>query len=151
MKIASIKSKLLVICVVLVFAPLVIQGLISESKTSTAMHEQGRITVENTAVELALLIDSVLAEQVRIADVFASDSQVVAVTEFVATDGSNEGAQVKELYAKLRKQFSRMGSNYQGIFITDRKGYLYTGVLEGGKEYKGISVDQQEYFQRMNQ
>ena len=40
-----------------------------------------------------------------------------------------------------------MGSNYQGVFVSDAEGNLFTGVLEGGAEYKGINVADREYFQ----
>ena len=39
-----------------------------------------------------------------------------------------------------------MGNHYQGIFLTDARGELYTGVLEGGQEYKGINIGNADYF-----
>jgi len=150
-KITSIKFKLMAGGVILVLVPLLVTGFFSVTKSSRALLQQGYATVEGTASDLANLMDSILAEQVRIANVFAADPQVVAVAESVATGGSNEGPEVKALFAKLSRQFGQLGSGYQGIFVTDKTGYLYTGILDSGKEYKGSSIDKREYFKRMNE
>ena len=150
MKITSIKFKLLVGGVILVLLPLVITGFISVTKSSRALLEQGKVSVEGTATDLAGLIDSILEEQVRIADLFAADPQVVAVAEAIAAGGDMEGVEVKALFGKLTRQFGELGSGYQGIFVTDKSGYLYTGILDSGKEYKGSNIEKREYFHRMN-
>ena len=54
---------------------------------------------------------------------------------------------IKGVFEDLSREFRVLGSNYQGIFLTNVQGDLYTGVLSGGSEYKGSNLSDVEYFQ----
>ncbi|MBM9604342.1 cache domain-containing protein [Desulfopila inferna] len=40
------------------------------------------------------------------------------------------------------------GEANEGIFLTDSKGFIFTGVLGRNLGYQGLQVDQREYFQK---
>jgi methyl-accepting chemotaxis protein len=44
-----------------------------------------------------------------------------------------------------------MGSNYQGVFITDSNGQIYNGFLENGDRYQHINIANLPYFQEAKQ
>jgi methyl-accepting chemotaxis protein len=140
MKVTSIRFKLTVGGVALVLLPLIIAGLISLSKSSGALLQLGKEGAQNTAADLARLTDNILVEERKLAEVFAVDQKIINVTDRINGGGDIAGPGVVELYWMLTQQFKAMGDNYQGIFVTDADGNLYTGALEGGKEYNGVSI-----------
>ncbi|MBE0586174.1 MAG: methyl-accepting chemotaxis protein [Desulfofustis sp.] len=150
MKITSIRFKLLAGGIILVLLPLIIVGFISVIKSTNALRQLGMDGAANVAADLARLADNILVEEKRIAEVFAADRKIVEVAEKVAQVGvDGVAAEVSQLFADLTKQFGQMGDTYQGIFITDTTGLLYTGVLDSGKEYKGSNIEGRAYFQKM--
>ncbi|MCP4338732.1 MAG: methyl-accepting chemotaxis protein [Desulfobulbaceae bacterium] len=146
MKFSSIKFKLLAGGIALVILPLIIVGTLSVSKSSNALLNLSKTQAEGIAVDLARLTDNILQKELQVARSFAADDLVVSVGRELAQNGSSEG--ISKLYENFRKKFKVMGENYQGIFITDTKGNLITGVQENGKEYKGIDISNRDYFQQ---
>ncbi|SHO52592.1 methyl-accepting chemotaxis protein [Desulfopila aestuarii] len=151
MKVTSIRFKLTAGGITLVLLPLIIVGLISVSKSSNALLQLGKERAQNTASDLARLADNILEEERKLAEVFATDQKIINVAKQISGGGDVDGPEVAELYRSLTQQFNAMGKNYQGIFVTDAEGELYTGALEGGKEYKGVSIKDRDYFQQMKQ
>lgn len=149
MKVTSIKFKLIVGGITLVLLPLIIAGVISVSKSSSALLQLGKSGAQSTASDLARLTDKILEEEKKVAEIFASDQKVINVAEQIHAGADSESPEVVELYKMLTKQFKSMGTIYQGIFVTDKDGNLYTGALEGGKEYKGISIKDRDYFRQV--
>ena len=148
MKITSIKFKLTAGGIALVLLSLMAAGFISVSKSSSALLMLGKAGAEHTASDLARLTDKILEEEVRIANIFSVNSKIIKIAQAVEDSGSSEGPEVKELYSMLKKELSIMGNVYQGIFVSDKAGNVYTGALDSGNEYKGINVSTEDYFQK---
>ena len=148
MKFTSIKFKLTAGGIGLVLLSLTIAGIISVTKSSDALLTLGKAGAETTASDLARLTDKILEEEIRIANIFSSNLDVIEVAKNVQETKNHDGPEVAELYNMLKKAFTAMGDSYQGIFVTDRDGNLYTGALEGGKEYKGVNIKSKDYFQK---
>ena len=150
MNISSIRFRLLAGGIVLVLLPLVVVGFFSVTKSVDALYKLGLEGAEGTAEDLAKLVDHILIEEQRVAQVFATDQDVIAVAKRVKEDGIDGAAtEIAALYQDLRRQFDQLGENYQGIFVADLDGLLYTGALEGGKEYKGSRIGDSDYFQAL--
>lgn len=150
MKIRSIRNKLTLGGIALVALPLIVVGFISVTKSSNALLHLGMQEAKLTAEEFALLTDSILEEESKIAKIFASDREIIKTTAS-RTGGiiPKDGPEVAAIYQKISHQYNQMGNKYQGIFITDAEGNLYTGALEGGKEYKGVSIQNRDFFQQL--
>ncbi len=147
---SSIKVKLVIGGLTLVLLPLLISGSISVIKSGNALLEFGKVDALDIADDLATLADLLLKDQIKIADTFATNSQIVKVIEDVNQYGiESNAAEVNDLYKNVTTQFNKLGNEYQGVFIADKDANLFTGALEGGKEYKGSSISQREYYQRM--
>lgn len=147
---SSIKVKLVIGGLSLVLLPLLVSGSISVIKAHNALLTFGKIDAQNVAADLARLGDVHLKDQIRIADIFASNLEIVNIVEAVNRTGvERNSADVKNLYMNLTRQYNKMGKEYQGIFITDKDANLFTGALEGGKEYKGSNISKREYYHRM--
>lgn len=148
MKTGSIKFRLVTGGIILVLLPLLIVGFLAIMKSSTALTDISKKRVEDIAKDLARLADNSLNAEIKLAELIAADHQVGDVLGLVkqgGTDGARE--QIDGLYRRLGEVFAKMGSGYQGIFVTDSNGILFTGVLEDGKEYKGSSIADRDYFQ----
>ena len=146
MKFRSIKFKLLAGGIALVILPLIIVGTLSVSKSSNALLQLSKTQAEGIAADLARLTDNILKKELQVAKTFSADELVVGVGLELAQNGSSES--IPELYKNFQKKFKVMGENYQGIFITDAKGNIITGVLDNGEEYKGIDISNRDYFQQ---
>ena len=148
MKITSIKFRLIAGGITLVLLPLLVISILSISKSSTALSKISDEQVQTIAADLARLADNILGEEMKLADVIAADQQVIDVLTLVKQGGTGAATeQVSSLYQNLGQTFTKLGSSYQGIFVTDTEGNLFTGILEGGKEYKGVNIAERSYFQ----
>ena len=148
MKFTSIKFRLIAGGITLVLLPLLVISILSISKSSTALSEISKKQVRTIAADLAGLADNILKEEIKLADVIAADKQVTDVLTLVKQGGTGAATdQISSLYKDLGQKFSQLGSDYQGIFVTDTEGTLFTGILEGGKEYKGSNIADRPYFQ----
>ncbi len=149
MKLTSIRFRLLAGGISLVLLPLIVISILSISKSSTALSELSTGQATSVATDLAGLVDQILKEEIKLAEIFATDEKLVdtlALVHKIGTDGATE--ELKGLYTSLGKKFTRLStSSYQGVFVSDAKGNLVTGVLAEGKEYKGSNVGDREYFQ----
>ncbi|MDR3542731.1 MAG: methyl-accepting chemotaxis protein [Desulfosporosinus sp.] len=147
MKTTSIKFKLITGGITLVLLPLLIISLLSTLKSSNALMDLSKKQAETIAFDLARLADNILQEEIKLAEVLAADPQVVNVLSIVNQNGNLEGAeQIDSLLQNLRQKLDSMGPTYEGAFISDAKGNMITGPLEGGKEYRGISIADRDYF-----
>ncbi len=93
---------------------------------------------------MAKLVDNILAEEIKVANIFAADKRVV---DFVsASDVAETSGDI--IYKVLVDGFSQLGENYEGIFLTDSKGYIHAGILGQNRGYGGIDIAKREYFQK---
>ncbi len=148
----TIASKLIIGGVAAVLIPLIIVGYISFSKAQTALMALSKHQAQGIASDLARLTDSVVQAEIEKARVLASQKEIIKLSETV--DHSSVQANksmVEDVFADMRVKFRNMGNHYQGIFVTTANGEIYTGVLEGGGEYKGINIGNTDYFQSARQ
>ena len=145
----SIASKLIIGGVAAVLIPLIAVGYISFTKANTALMDLSKHQATGIASDLARLTRHVIEAELEKARAMASQNEIVALATAVDQDGvAANGALIGEVFADLSREFRNMGDHYQGIFITDTRGQLYTGVLAGGKEYKGSNIGEQDYFRK---
>ena len=144
MKFNSIKSKLLIGGISLVLLPLVAVGVISQLKSGNALLALGENNAKETASSLARLVDSILGEEIKIANIFAADQRIV---DFVSAsnDGVNGGDDISDV---LLDGFKELGENYEGIFLADSKGYIHAGILGQKLGYIGIDISGRDYFKK---
>jgi len=147
MKITSIKFRIVAGGITLVLLPLLIVGLLSLSKSSNALLELSKNQAQSVAADLARLADNTLTEEMKLADVLAADHEVVNTLTLIKQAGVNRATdQINALYQTLGKKFSKMGTHYQGIYVTDSEGNRLTGVLDDGTVYKPMNLADREYF-----
>jgi methyl-accepting chemotaxis protein len=145
----TIASKLIVGGVIAVLVPLTIVGYISFSKAQTALLEVAKSQAQGIASDLARMTRNLLNAEMDKAASMASQKRVINLAASVKASGVEGSAdQMEDVFKALRNQFSRMDGHYQGVFIADVKGMIYTGVLEGGGAYKNVDVSGNTAFQK---
>jgi methyl-accepting chemotaxis protein len=79
----------------------------------------------------------------------ANQKRIIDLAASVQESGLDAArSESEDVYKALKKQFANMGDHYQGVFIADSKGNLFTGVLDNGDVYKGINIANSEFFLR---
>ena len=144
----TIASKLIIGGVAAVMIPLIIVGYISFSKAQTALMDLSKHQAVGIASDLARLTRTVIQAEMEKARSLASQIKIIEMSQAVNDYGVevNELA-VDDVFADISREFRSMGDQYQGIFIANAKGDLYTGILDSGKKYKGSNISSRPYFQ----
>ena len=148
----SISSKLIIGGVTAVMIPLIIVGYLSFSKSQHALLNLSKHQAQGIASDLARMTRNILDAEMDKAASMASQKRVINLAESVKVSGVGASAdQVKDVFNAISNQFSRMGTHYQGVFIADTNGKIYTGILKNGDEYKGIDISNSDFFVRSRQ
>jgi len=144
----SISTKLILGGILAVLIPLIVVGYISYSKAANSLMALSKDQVEGIASDLARLTRIAIEAEMTKAELLAEEKGVIELSEAVAASGvAANRSMIKGVFEDLSREFRVLGSNYQGIFLTNVQGDLYTGVLSGGREYKGSNLSDVEYFQ----
>jgi methyl-accepting chemotaxis protein len=149
-KIHSIRFKLIAGGVIIVLLPLICVGWMSYSKASNALFDLSKARAKGTADDLARATYNTLVAEINQASVLAAQRNIVKLVNAIE-DFGHDGVfeeDVISVYTDLKLQFNKMGKHYQGIFLSDSKGLLFTGVLDNGKEYKGSNIADRDYFSK---
>ncbi len=149
---SSISSKLIIGGVTAVMVPLIVVSYLSFAKSQTAMMALAKTQAQGIASDLARMTRNTLKSEMSKASSMIGQKRIIELSEAV----ENFGIEVNELmiadmFADLSRQFGKMGQHYLGIFLTDSKGKLYTGILDSGKEYKGSNISTRSYFKQAKQ
>ncbi len=145
----SISSKLILGGLTAVLVPLIVVGYLSFSKAQSALLDLSMNQAQDIASDLARLTQNILESEKNISSSMATQEQIVDLVASVKAYGIDASSkQAEDVFKSLKRQFVKMGNHYQGIYIADAKGRLFTGVLEDGSVYKGIDIANREFFLR---
>ena len=129
----SISFKLILGGVAAVLIPLIIVGFLSFSKAQNALMALSKNRAQGIASDLAKMTHRILESEANKVAAMANQKLIVTLAASVDTSGfDSSSAMAKEVFRDLRGQFFKMGNHYQGIFIADTSGNIYTGILNNG-------------------
>lgn len=149
MNLKSISAKLIIGGLAAVMIPLIIVGYLSYSKAENALQNLSMHQARDIASDLARLTRNILDNEMSLIGVMSAEKNIRALALAVKASGPEAvSADVEEVFADLKKQFAQMGDHYQGLFIADAQGRLYTGILDNGQAYKGLDISKTGYFQQ---
>jgi methyl-accepting chemotaxis protein len=143
----SISSKLIVGGLTAVLIPMIIVGYLSFSKAQTALLKLSKEQAQGIASDLARMTRNTLTSEMKKASSLAAQKPIVDLVASVKASGIEASHQQSEVVFKsLKRQLLKMGDQYQGIYVSDRNGQIFNGVLENGDVYKGINIAGKEFF-----
>jgi methyl-accepting chemotaxis protein len=147
MNVMTIKSKLLLGGTLLIVIPMIITGYLSYSKSYNSLLNLSMETAESTAKDLANMTDKIIEADLYLASSLSSQKRIIEIASAVKKDGVQASQdKISIVFEDLKQQFASIDKHYQGLFIADTKGILFTGILESGKEYKGSDISKRAYF-----
>lgn len=145
----SIGFRLVAIGIFSVIVPLIAVGTASVIKASNALTDNSKEKAQLVAKGLSILVNRVLNDEIKLAGTFASAQNIINHMKTIHDNGEESSQEsLMVLLDNLKKKFERMGDDYQGIFLADTRGMIITGILEGGKEYRGIDISGTDDFKR---
>ena len=118
----------------MVLVPLLVVGLFSAYKSSTALKDISQDQVTNVAKNLSDMVQITLADEIKLLTAFSVDPAVIEAT------AGNSGQAI----AKLIEITKKIGNDYEVLYVTD-----VTGTIQAdgaGGSYQGINIGEREYF-----
>jgi methyl-accepting chemotaxis protein len=148
----SISTKLILGGVTVALLPLIIASWISYNKSHDALLELSMERAEGIAADLANMTQRMFAAEMDKASTMSGQKRILEIFEAVENFGTEANeAIIGDMFADLTRQFSKMDNHYQGLFLANSNGKLFTGILESGKEYKGSDISGRSYFKKAKQ
>ncbi|MGD9733641.1 MAG: methyl-accepting chemotaxis protein [Desulfamplus sp.] len=145
----SLRFKLIAGGILILLIPLISVGVLSMSKTSTALSTLSKNQAYDIAKDLANLTKMMIESEFVKAKILAEKQIVVNA---VSAQNRGETFDLAAINNNLQKTVESMGNSYEGIFVTDLKGNIFAGSIEGGKRegkhYSGINVEERDYFKK---
>ncbi len=149
MKRLSIRSKLVLSGLIAVLLPLYATGWLAIKDSSKTLEKTAYASATANAVKTADTVSEIVQTQKKIVWALASDTLVQNTASKVQQYGwKNLPEDIDILNKKIQATYTNFQDKALGIFITDAKGYLYTGIRQGGKDYKGSNIQGRAYFQQ---
>ena len=147
MKQRSLKFKLIVGGVLAAIIPLMVVGLFSISKSSTALLSIAKGRAEMAAQNLAAMANLSMEDEIKFAKGMALETFVVTAGQKVLEAGiENSTDELNALDNYLTKTHEQIGKNYDVFFVTDTNGQAIADSAGGTYRTKKISVADRDYF-----
>lgn len=151
-KTQSISFRLIIGGLLVVLLPLSVTGWLSTRNSSRALEDISHGMLLGKAANTAEIISRVVTAQKNLGRTMAGDPLVRKTALTVDRQGvENAGEEIGALMQRLAERYEPIRQDYVGIFLADATGYVYMGVMEGGKEYKGFDVGKTEYFRHVKE
>ncbi len=145
MKERSLNFKMTLGGVLAVLVPLLVVGAFSAFKSEKALMNAATEQAAHIANELAASVQTIFLEEIKLVNSLAVKNDIVAVAAAVTAGRSGEAdGQLARQAADLAAMMKKVGSDYEGIFVTDANGVAFVDGV-GGK-YRGMSFADRDYF-----
>lgn len=146
----SIAFKMVFGGVLVVLLPLVVVGVISFKQSKNSLVDISNERARTVAAELASFTRNLLDLEIHQARTLAAQKKIVELAKRVKQEGIDASRGLTaEVFEDLKGQYANLHPHYQGLFLTDTEGWIYTGVLDGGQEYKDIDLGSHPGFKKV--
>lgn len=143
----SLAFKLILGGILIMAVPLAIVGTWSTIRSSRTVQEITSNSLISVAKSLASTVDVLFEEEMKIAEELSVGNTTIAVATKVAEVGVEAAkSEIEQLDSKLIHAMKQIGKGYEGIFVCDTSGNIYSDGVQGG--FKGISIQDREYFKK---
>jgi methyl-accepting chemotaxis protein len=143
----SIAFKLIAGGILIMAIPLIAVGIWSISKSSQSLLSKSTDSVANIANSLAGTVNLMFTEELKLADELSVGNTTIDVATLVAENGLESAkSEIDRLDRKLTAAMKQVGGGYEGLFVCDTKGSVYSDGIGGG--YKGINIGDRDYFKK---
>jgi methyl-accepting chemotaxis protein len=147
MKQRSLKFKLIVGGVLAAIIPLMVVGLFSINKSSTALLSLAKGQAQMVAKNMATTVDLVMMQEIKFVKGMAVDPRIRDAAAEVARVGvDNAMTDLKALDSFLGDAFNEVGKDYNLFFVTDARGTVISDNKGGVNRTNQLSLADRDYF-----
>lgn len=147
MQFRSIKLKLLAGGCVIVFLSLIINGLVSQRNSTTALLDQSLMSSEMLARNMADKVSLLIKSNMQTIELIATDHNVIVTTESVNRQGiDSSNKDLHKLQTTIDHWAAMFEGKYRDMYISNSEGQMIAGKLDGGVDYKGVNIGSRNYF-----
>ena len=146
----TLKSKLIIGGVVAAILPLVVVGLFSINKSSSALLTIAEGQAKLTAQNLATMTNLYMEQEIEKAQTIASEPLIQKMlNKSGVKDFENSFFEASDVDAYLSAVYQKAQKNYDCIFVTNSSGLILVLADESGQgaRQKKISLAERKYFQ----
>jgi PAS domain S-box-containing protein len=141
MRKVSLRIKMILGWIIIVIFPLTIIGALFFNYVSASLESMTKEKTERVAENLAGMIKSALQGEMNVITVLAIDPQIIRAV--------SSGRYNSDIEDKLKKVYAKIGTEFEGIFITDKQGVIRIDAAD--RQRLGLELGQRNYFQRAKQ
>ena len=134
MRRTSLRTKLLTGGILIVLIPLLVVGIFSAYKSSTALQDISLEQSVTVAKNLSAMVQMTLVEEIKLLSAFSVDPAFID-----ATAGNSDIA-----VARLTEMMKKIGGEYEVLFVADATGLIKADGIGGS--YNGINIGERDYF-----
>jgi methyl-accepting chemotaxis protein len=147
MKQRSLKFKLIVGGVLAAIIPLMVVGLFSINKSSTALLSLAKGQAQMVAKNMSTMVDLVMMQEIKFAKGLAVDPRIKDAAAKVAQVGVDSAMiELKALDRFLGDAFNEVGKDYNLFFVTDAQGTVIADNKGGVNRTNQLSLAGRDYF-----
>lgn len=147
MKKRTLEFKLVAGGILIVLIPLLVTGIFTSLKSSTALVSASMEQSELVAKSLANMVQLVLQEEMKVASHLASNNTVIEAVAGAARKGLDGAVgETSRATATLDELMKKSGNDYENIVVADSHGKVVSST-RGGK-LKGLNVSEEPYFKQ---
>ncbi len=144
----TLKSKLIIGGMVAAILPLIVVGLFSINKSSSALINIAQGQAKLTAQNLATMTNLYMEQEIEKARTIASEPLIQKMLNKVgAEDFENSFFEVSAVEAYLSDIYQKFKKNYDDILVTNSSGLVLADGHGEGAMLKKISLVERKYFQ----
>ncbi len=148
MNVSSIRFKLIVGGILIVFAPLAVSGYVAKSNSAKAVTHYSKANAQSIAEGLAMQVAATLEGELKFAASFAGRTQVKIAAEAVSSKGIEGAADAVAVIRKdMQKRFEQLRATYDYIVLTDAGGTVYSSAAVNEGDVKDLALAQHPLFQ----
>ncbi|MEH0018147.1 MAG: methyl-accepting chemotaxis protein [Desulfobacter sp.] len=147
LKDVKLSVKLITAGMIAVLIPMLIVGFITTSKASKALMHSGQQSTYRIAQDLVLTAELFMKEEVKFAREMALTPYVEETIIRVADSGlENEMDSVLALDAYFKKNYEKIGEDYDLFFVAEAGGLIISDSMGGALREKQVNVGDRDYF-----
>ena len=148
----SLKTKLLLASLLIGTLPLLIASLIIPTRLAKVFSAVGESNLSQVARDLSILTENVLEQNLRSVESHATHT-LFRETITQRNQGTLTDGQLTQTNQQITKILHALGNHYQGMWLCDQKGTIFSGVLKSGETsaYANLDVHDRGYFTKAHE
>jgi methyl-accepting chemotaxis protein len=148
MNFSSIRFKLIVGGILIVFLPLAVSGYVARNNSAKAVTHYSKANAQSIAEGLALQVAATLQGELKFVAAFADRSLVKNTAEAVSKKGVDGAADaIAAIKMDMVKRFEQLRASYDAIVLADVSGKIYASASESEAELQGLKLTGHPLFQ----